>query len=94
MKTAKTAALIIAAAMLTGCMEDGQDGAAGPVGEPGDPGENYVSTTNPVTGEIVTVAITTGDNSPVEINLNTGDNGNAGNRRPIVVEPDPETENP
>jgi hypothetical protein len=80
--------------LFTGCMEDGAQGPQGPAGEDG---ESYVSTTNPVTGEIVTVAITTGDNSPVAININTGQDGSAGNRRPIVEpepEPEPEPENP
>ena len=82
--------------LFTGCMEDGAQGPQGPAGEDG---ESYVSTTNPVTGEVTTIAVTgttTGDNSPVtiDININTGDDGNAGNRRPIVSEPEPEPENP
>jgi hypothetical protein len=66
-----------------------EDGAQGPQGPAGEDGETYLSTTNPATGQITTVAITgttTGDNSPVtiDINLNTGADGSAGNRRPVV----------
>jgi hypothetical protein len=81
----KTGMLVVLAMLLTGCMEDGRDGATGPAGAPGEDGESYVSATNPVSGEVVTIAVTTGDNSPVEIILNTGEHGNAGNRRPVVV---------
>jgi len=80
MKTIVT--VLAVAALAVGCMDDGRDGATGPAGAPG---ESYVSATNPVSGEVTTIAVTTGDNSPVEIILNTGANGNAGNRRPVVV---------
>jgi len=70
----------------TGCMEDGKDGAAGPQGPAGDAGpagENYVSYTNPANGQVTTVAVDSGDNSPVEIviNVNSGADGQCGTRR-------------
>jgi len=73
----------------TGCMEDGKDGAAGPqgpagdVGDAGPAGENYVSYTNPANGQVTTVAVESGDNSPVEIviNVNSGADGQCGTRR-------------
>jgi hypothetical protein len=88
----KTAAVILAAAAFAiGCMEDGAQGPQGPAGEDG---ESYVSTTNPVSGEITTVAVTTGDNSPVAININTGADGSAGNRRPAAPAPETPAEEP
>ena len=62
--------------LMAGCMEDGQDGAAGapgPAGADGEDGESYVSYTNAATGQITTVAVQAGDNSPVEIVINQSD---------------------
>jgi hypothetical protein len=92
MKTIVT--VLAVAALAVGCMEDGRDGATGPQGPAGEDGESYVSTTNPVSGEITTVAVTTGDNSPVAININTGADGSAGNRRPAAPAPETPAEEP
>jgi hypothetical protein len=89
MKTIVT--VLAVAALAVGCMEDGAQGPQGPAGEDG---ESYVSTTNPVSGEITTVAVTTGDNSPVAININTGADGSAGNRRPAAPAPETPAEEP
>ena len=91
---------LLAAGLLfgcAGCMDDGKDGApgaTGPTGPTGDQGESYVSTTNPVTGEVTTIAVTgatSGDNSPVsiDININTGTDGSAGDRNPNPPAVDP-----
>jgi hypothetical protein len=97
MKTIVT--VLAVAALAVGCMDDGNDGATGPQGPAGEDGETYLSVTNPLTGQVTTVAVTamtTGSNSPVNININTGDDGSAGNRRPVAPaaesEPEPEAE--
>jgi hypothetical protein len=58
---------------LVGCGGDGKDGAQGPqgpAGADGRDGESYVSYTNAQSGNITTIAVTAGDNSPVEITIN------------------------
>jgi hypothetical protein len=81
-----------------GCLQDGAQGPQGPAGADGEDGESYVSYTNEVTGNVTTIAVQTGDNSPVEITINdaSGDGAQAGTRRdaPPAAEPEPEAEEP
>ena len=90
------AATIGAGLLMGGCLQDGAQGPQGPAGEDGEDGESYVSYTNEVTGNVTTIAVQTGDNSPVEITINdaSGDNSQAGTRRnpPAAEEPEPEAE--
>jgi len=70
-----------------GCGGDGKDGAAGaqgpqgPAGADGQDGESYVSYTNPVNGQVTTIAVEAGDNSPVEIVINVVDGGGSAGQR-------------
>jgi hypothetical protein len=66
-----------------GCLQDGAQGPQGPAGADGEDGESYVSYTNEVTGNVTTIAVQTGDNSPVEITINdaSGDGAQAGTRQ-------------
>jgi hypothetical protein len=83
--------------LLAGCLGDGKDGAQGapgPQGEPGEPGESYVSYTNPASGQITTIAVDAGDNSPVDIqiNINSGSDSETGNPRREEIAEDEEAE--
>ena len=76
---------VLYAMVLVGCMDDGKDGApgaVGPAGADGEDGESYVSYTNATSGNITTIAVTAGDNSPVEITINdaSGTGAQAGTR--------------
>ena len=78
-----TAATIAAGLIFgAGCLQDGAQGPQGPAGAAGEDGESYVSYTNETTGNVTTIAVQTGDNSPVEITINdaSGDGAQAGTR--------------
>jgi hypothetical protein len=89
-----TAVIVVLMALaLVGCGGDGKDGAPGPqgpAGADGRDGESYVSYTNPATGNITTIAVEAGDNSPVTITINdaSGAGAQAGTREnpPAPVE--------
>ena len=79
---ARLATAVRAGMILAGCLRNGSDGATGPQGPAGEDGESYVSYTNDVSGNITTIAVTAGNNSPVEITINdaSGAGASAGTR--------------
>lgn len=68
----RIAATLASAICLAGCLQDGKDGAPGAPAP--DAPEQYISTTNPVTGQITTVPIAAGDTTVIPVSANA-DNG-------------------